>query len=154
VVTDGRLEIINLLADNESRIGRLYSAYAEKFPEYYNFWILLASEEEAHSQWIKDLHGDVLKGSLFFDSERFDVKAIKLFADYLEQKSVELKEKDFDLKKALGIAFDIENALIESRWFEIYKTDQPSLRFSLKRLQDATNNHKQKLAEAILAAQK
>lgn len=146
---DKQDQVINLLAENEKKIGELYSMYAEKFPDYHNLFVLLAGEEEAHSQWIKGLYNDVLSGDLFVDQERFNINALKLFADYIKKKIADIQDLGLTLKKALGIGLDIENTLIESKWFEVYSTDKVKMRIALKRIQEANYIHKKKFTEAL-----
>ena len=48
-------EQIALLIKHELAIRQLYNVYAEKFPEYGDFWRQLASEEAAHAGWLKGI---------------------------------------------------------------------------------------------------
>jgi hypothetical protein len=46
------LEAIELLADNEMVISRIYRVFAERFPEYRDFWETMAQEETRHADMI------------------------------------------------------------------------------------------------------
>ena len=53
-----------MLARNEEAIGQLYRAYANKYPQYKDFWFNLATEEIEHANWIRQLNTKISEGSL------------------------------------------------------------------------------------------
>lgn len=142
-------DIIELLAKNEEKVSELYLLYAEKFKDMYNFWFLLSNEETNHANWLRELKGELLSGALLLDEKKFNPQAITLFGDYLEQRSKGAKEKDLTIKAALSIALDIENALIEKKWFEVMQSDSTAVKNTLIRLKDALSEHKNKISETL-----
>jgi hypothetical protein len=144
-------KVINLLAENEKIIGELYSAIAQNFtdPNQYNFFITLSFEEQAHAEWILSLYTDVVDCRVSFNPDRFDLNEIKSFADRVKKKLDEVKKSTFTWETALKVALDIENVLLENKWFEIFERDSEKFNYSLYRLKNATCQHREKIAEAI-----
>ncbi len=70
------IEITNALAENEELIGKLYQVYANKFPDYHQFWQDLVDEENKHAAKIRQLQSEAAKGSLLIKPYRFNIVAI------------------------------------------------------------------------------
>ncbi|MCU0651110.1 MAG: hypothetical protein MUC52_02625 [Candidatus Omnitrophica bacterium] len=147
-------KVMETLAKNEEKISQLYEEYSFKYNEQYNLWFMLSSEETAHASWIRSLKASYAKGSLYVDEKRFKVKTVELFSSYLDEKIKEAKETDLSLEKALGIALDIENSLIEKRWFEAIEADIAADKMTLDRLKDALQIHRKRIVDAIEAFQR
>lgn len=56
-----QIEIIELLAEHEKEISRLYQEYTRKFPEQKDFWSKIAREEIEHASWIFKLRSKIKK---------------------------------------------------------------------------------------------
>lgn len=143
--------IIDLLRKNEEKISKLYKIYAEKFKDWNNFWSALASEEIEHADWLKILYSKVKDNSLYFNEGRFNRQAIITFSDYLEKqlKNARNEDKDISVKYALGIALDIENALIERKYFEVFESDAAEMKRTLLNLKSAEEKHIAKISDAL-----
>ncbi len=146
--------ILESLAKNEEKLSELYALYAEKFKGMRTFWFVLSGEEINHSQWIRHLGNPALSGDIYLDQKTFNPQSISLFAGYLSDKIAEAKARDLPLLTALGIALDIENALIEKRWFESIQTDSAAAKIDIDRLKDALIKHKAKVIEALEEARR
>ena len=72
-----QIETIELLAEHEKEISRLYKEYAQKFPEQKDFWSKIADEEIEHTSWIFKLRSKIKEGSLYFKEGRFKIEALK-----------------------------------------------------------------------------
>ena len=136
---------IGLLAKNEESIGRLYQVYAERFPEYNEFWMSLALEETQHSNWIHELVEKVRDGSAYIIKGRFKEQAIKTFLGYLEREIAKAKATTIPLIESLSTALYIEKSLIERKYFEVFDSDSAELTHLLGDLRSATERHIQKI---------
>jgi len=67
---ENQIKVIEMLARNEEAASQLYKAYAEKFPDYKDFWLSLAEEEIEHADWIHKLHSQIEEGSVYFNDDR------------------------------------------------------------------------------------
>ena len=129
---------IELLAKNEESIGRLYQVYAERFPEYAEFWASLAVEETQHSNWIHELVEKAHEGSAYVVTGRFKEQAIETFLGYLEREIAKAKATTIPLIESLSTALYIEKSIIERKYFEVFDSDQTELTHLLGDLRSAT----------------
>lgn len=141
--------VVQAMELNETMVSRLYANYADRFRQWEIFWAVLAAEEEVHARWLKGVTEDLASGVISINAERFDVKAVELFTVYLQQRLEDSKSPDLTISKALRCAFDIENALIEKKLFEIAGEQQERYRDVVRRLKEATEIHRHKLSEAL-----
>ncbi len=86
---ENQINVIEMLARNEEALSRLYRAYADKFPDYKDFWSDLADEEIEHSNWLRGLSPKIQEDSIYFNEGRFKPGAIQTFLNYLERELAE-----------------------------------------------------------------
>jgi hypothetical protein len=141
--------IIDKLATNEESIAELYKGYADAFPDLRGFWSSLASEEVGHASCIISLGRQIGTPSLFMDGDRFNAIAIQTFTDYLNRELSRLTEEEIPLIEALSITLYIEESLIESKFFEVFKADSAELQHTLARLRDETLAHRDRARETL-----
>lgn len=142
--------IVDLMAKNEETVSVLYKAYADKFPEWSDFWLSLSKEEIGHANAIRELSAKASENILYEVSEhRFSLESIKQFSDYVKERLSEVNEEKTTLKKALSITYDVENSLIENRFFSIFTGDAEELKVTLKKLSMDTNRHKLMAKKAL-----
>ena len=140
-----QLEVIKLLAEHEKVIGQLYKEYARKFPEQKNFWSKIAREEIEHASWIFKLRSKIKKGSLYFKEGRFKMEAIKTSLGYLKSQITEAQNNKISAKNALSVARDIENGLIEKKFFEVFEPDCREIKQVFLDLATATREHSNRI---------
>ncbi len=81
------------------------------------------------------------EGKLYFNEKRFNKEAIRTSIDYIKEQIIRIKEEEITPKKALSIARDIENGLIEKKFFEVFEPDCQEIKQVLKDLVLATREH-------------
>jgi len=140
-LTEMQLKIIELLAEHEKKISRLYKEYSLKFPEQKDFWSKIAKEEIEHASWILKLRSKVKEGSVYFEEDRFNKEAIKTSLKYVESQITKVQNKEISAKNALSVARDLENGLIEKKFFEVFKPDCREIKQVLLDLTIATREH-------------
>jgi rubrerythrin len=143
--TEKQSKTIEMLADHELAIGRLYKVYAEKFPYYKDFWLTLSGEETQHANWINELESKIEEDSIHFNPDRFQIPAIQHSLNYAQKMLAKAQGSDLDLVSALSTASSIEDALIENRFFEIFEADSAELKQTLRKLAQATEDHRQRI---------
>jgi len=144
-----RSTVIEKLASNEKFIARLYKGYADAFSILREFWISLAVEEAQHASWIRNLGIETETKQVFADEGRFNTLAIQAFMDYLDKELAKLNEQEVSLIEALSITLYIEQSLVESKVFEIFKTDSAELKHTLTKLRDDTLVHCKRAKEEL-----
>lgn len=149
---DGYRAVLDELINHEEAVAALYSAYAERFPEHREFWTQLAGEEFAHASWIRDLTSKIEQGQVHFEAGRFRPEAVRTSLRYLEELRSTEELNATSYKSALVLAVDIERALIEKRFFEVFKTGSPECLGLLDRMEAAIQHHLETLNAALQQA--
>ena len=141
-------QILKLLAENEEAVGRLYRAYAQKFPRYQDFWSGLAQEEIQHSRWIKKL-SNMSDYSVEIKEDKYDTKVFQISSEYIEEKLDQAKNEKMSIKDALSVALDIETGMLERGYFTVFEGDSRELKKILHGLTTATEEHTNKIREVL-----
>jgi len=146
-------QLIELLAQHERAIGRLYSIYASNVPAFRTLFEELSEQEEGHAQLLEELGTAVSEGELCCLVDRFNPMAVRTALAYVEQQ-IERSRADSYItsEQALSVARDMENSLIESKWFEVFEGDAPKLKETLEQLERETNKHRQLVQAAWIEA--
>jgi hypothetical protein len=142
-------EVIDLLANHELAISKLYRTYARTFPSYEDFWSNLAAEETDHAKCILKIKAKALDGTISLTPDRFSTAAINRSLRYLEQANEAAADPGFSILNALSTASLVEDALLENKFFEIVQGDSPMLRQILDTLNQATQEHCQIVHQAL-----
>ena len=139
--------ILELLAENEEHIARLYRLYAEKLPKFRDFWTQLAGEEIEHASWIRDFANGVKDKTLYLDEKRFPREALQTYREYLDGSIEKANRKGVDAIGAFTTAFYIEESLIELKFFEVIDSGSEDFDKVLLRLKKATAEHNNRIKE-------
>ncbi len=143
------LETIELLAENEMVISRIYKVFSERFPEYHDFWETMAEEEIQHADLIRSVVPEVKEGAVRFRAQRLDETSVGMFRDYLKFSLACAREQDIPLKDAFETALAIEHDLIERSFFDLFEADTGELRLVFEGLASSTREHHRRLVQAI-----
>jgi rubrerythrin len=146
---ENQIKMIEMMAGNEETISKLYKTYAEKFPAHKEFWSQLAEEELEHADWIDKFYSQVKEGSVHFNEKRFTIEAIESLRNVVNNELARVQKEDIALLDALCIALDIENALVENKFFEVFEGDSVKLKHLFIELADGTNEHRDRIKKAL-----
>lgn len=141
--------VVELLARNEDSICHLYEVYARRFTECAGAWFVLAAAETVHAAWLRQLATTVQEGSLHINEGRFKREAIQSFGRYIQDELTRAEKQELTLLNALSIALNIEQALLEGRYFEVFEADSAELRDLLQSLAADTKRHIKKVEELM-----
>jgi rubrerythrin len=133
--------IFEALAINEEMAGKLYQFFAEKFPEHGIFWMELSAAEFRHAKWLRGMLNQINNGSMAYVPGRLKIEAIKSFTLYLNDRITQTKNGKIDLDEAISLALDIEQSLIERKYFEISKGMTTDMKKVITALADETERH-------------
>ena len=78
-------DLLRALIKIEETVARLYQAYAEKFPEYEEFWTGLVMEQIDHSNVIHARLAEAKKGSVHFSRDKVSAEAIQTFSNLADK---------------------------------------------------------------------
>jgi len=135
------METLEMLAQNEEKIGQLYKIFASNHKEYKEIWEELCSDEKEHAAWIRKFIPQVKSGQVTLESRRFSIEAIASYQSYLDDEIKKAKKKEQPLMTALTITLYIEKSLMEHRFYDIVKGDPVELHRLLTQLEEATISH-------------
>ena len=143
-------QIIELLANNEEAVQKLYLLYATKYPESKEFWSKLAQEEAGHAFMIRNLELEATNkpGKVLFKPDRFTPEAIQSSINYINQLIKEFPDKNYPLITALSLAMQIEQSLIEKKYFEVVEGDDIVLQNTLNTLRNDSQEHFERVKKA------
>ncbi len=144
-----KLEIIHMLIDHEEAICRLYRRYSFNFPAHAEFWSALAREEAGHAAYLQALKREVLAGAELMDDGRFTTQAITSSLRLLREEAEKARTQNVSPGEALAVAYDVESALIDGRFFSSFRSDEAGANRILRNLQDCTLEHASRIREAM-----
>jgi rubrerythrin len=139
--------LLEALKVHEKEIAGLYAVYAETFPTYSSFWSELSREEIEHAGWIERLQARIEDSSEVFVVERFPSAAIEKSIGYVKELVNKAEEADFELIDALSEALHLEEALSESKYFEVLEGDSDETKRTLRLLASSSRKHYEKVRE-------
>jgi len=131
--------------EHEKAIGRLYTAYARRFPRDREFWLDLSREEQQHARWVESLRLRVEEDPASLVVERFPTGTIELSLAYINRLIENADASHLTRINALSIALDLERSLLEHKYFEVFKSDNPQIERTLQLLRQSTQSHLQKV---------
>ncbi|MFC1949095.1 hypothetical protein ACFLW0_02865 [Chloroflexota bacterium] len=136
-----REEMMQMLAASEEAVGRLYDAYAGRFPEHEEFWLGLAMEEADHANTVFDLMRKVKDGSASFFESRLSVEKVQELQGHLGRQLARVKKEKISFADALSVAVDIEKSLSEHKYYWFFSGASEEVQELLDYLDSATQNH-------------
>lgn len=143
---DEEIEVISLLVRHEEVIGELYTYFSQHFPEDKEFWVVLSAEERMHAQWLKDLCGLLGSGEVSFNEDRFDTETIQASLHSINQEVSRLKQEEaLTTKDAFSFAAEMELRQAESKFYEVYESDQEQIKQLLAALKNAFLEHRRRI---------
>ncbi|KKK75464.1 hypothetical protein LCGC14_2873440, partial [marine sediment metagenome] len=101
----------------------------------------IAKEERGHAYWIEEFSKRIGDGKVYFDKDRFNIAPLRRFYEYVVKQETNAGVGDLDIVNVLAIVLDIEKALIERKFFEIFETDSVEIKHLLDKLGRATEEH-------------
>ncbi|MEN6424174.1 MAG: hypothetical protein ABFE13_02335 [Phycisphaerales bacterium] len=141
------ISALDLLKQHERVIGKLYAAYADRFPEEREFWLGLSQEEDGHAGYIESLEQRIADDPAGLIVDRFPAAAIEHSIAYVNKLIDQADHPSLTRVKALSAAMDIERALLENKYFEVFASDSPSIRRTLEILNRGTQAHLRKIRQ-------
>ncbi len=118
------LEVLNSMKELELLMAEFYRVVGANWKDEAEFFERLQFEEIKHSKNIDTLIEIVSKNpGIFTVGRSFSKIAVNTVSSGINESIQKVKEGIVNKEKMLFIARDLENSLIESRFFEIVRTD-------------------------------
>ena len=149
-MNEQKINVIERLKKHEEGMMELYKIYAEKFPDYKEFWTELVAEEQGHVDYINKI---VLTAEKI-DPARFDVHAIQTSIFHIKDHINMAQTEDITIEQALKTALTIETTPIESKYYEITRDYSDEIIKIFNIIKKDFKEHKEKIEKALENEQK
>jgi len=140
-------EVFNLIAhqiEHESTLSKLYKAYSMKFPEE-EVWAHLEKEEKKHAAWIQQLIGKVSDDTICLKDDPNRCESIKISIERMRNEIGKIDNEEIDLLYAFKTGFELEESMIERKFFKSLDTDAPFVEDVLSKIVADTEKHRKSL---------
>ena len=146
--SEAQTGLLRLLADHEEAMSELYRAYAAHLREEADFWMELAAEEAVHLEMVRRLGREVADGQARLESRRFSLESVEASLAHIRAETRRAETEKTSRAYALSMAMDIENGLIERKYFEAFDGDSKNARAVLNALARGTFAHLERVRQA------
>jgi rubrerythrin len=143
------LKQIQILEENEEALAGLYQAYANRFPEYEEFWFGLAMQEIDHSNLIHELIQRVKRGEARLYEHTLDIVYLQNFKELIDRETDRANYESISHHEALSTALRVEKDIIEHKYAQIFDSDSEEIRRILDEMTIATKRHRKLLEEHL-----
>jgi rubrerythrin len=140
-------ELINLLINHEEKLRELYLAYGERFSDHREAWEEIAQDEQNHAKWIRALANKFEDKEFGLSERKLNPIGVKTSIEYLETEIARARDGNVSMLNAVSIGLQLENAIIEKGFFEIFDLDSGKFKKIRDALERETQEHKDRLAK-------
>lgn len=137
-----------LFIELELLTGELYGIFANKYPEWREFWEAISEEERHHADNLRELGKKMKSGEVLFVEGKTRAGALQTFINYLRQTIEKARKEDFPLARALSIALDIERSFIERNALDHFRGDSRDVAITLEKLKGDSIEHARRIETA------
>lgn len=137
------LTVMSDMVDLELALAALYQTCNDTFPEEGDFWLAIKRQEEKHADSIRQMAALVAENPQDFEIGRaFNSIAIKNIKTRIYDFTAEVRNRQVPRNKALIIARDIENSVLEANYRDFVKTGNLRFRAFVESLESDTSAHR------------
>lgn len=142
-------QILDLLRDIELTVATLYRNFSNTFAQDRVFWENLSKDEEAHAVMVKELRNTLLKNGSPFELSKVNFTALGTYRQGVLRQLSRLERGELYRQNAFFIARDFEKTLIEHRFYESIRSENPEYQAIQEKIRVETESHLQKLENYI-----
>jgi len=138
------LNSMDVMVEAEATVAEFYSLCSERFTEHAEFWGSLAKEEQAHAEVIRKLIQLVrIHPTQFAEGKTTPLEAINAFIGRTHSSIEDMRRGELPEEKALLIAYQIENTVIEAQYADVVNTENEEYKALLGQILAETLKHKE-----------
>lgn len=143
-------DVLELMKSYELILKDLYALFAVKIPADKEFWKKLSEEENKHAYWLEVLGVNMQKkGISINDDSRFNAPLIKISIKHAQEALADFGRTEVNAFDALTFASDMENSMIEKKFFEVFYGINDDFDRVMKLLKEETIKHNQRIQEKL-----
>lgn len=147
---DKIIQTLESMRQYELILSDFYKQCAETWSDHESLWLTLANAEIKHAENIQKMQEIIKKKSGSFTSGRpFNPVGINTAIAGIKEYTQKVGTKTLSYERALIIARDIENSVLESRYGEIVNTNDLEYKTLMKTILSQTAEHKKIIEEKI-----
>ena len=141
--------LLEKLMENEIAMSRLYHLFSVSFPEAADFWKQMSREEEEHSKWIGEGLDMLRKGQIRRGTTTLTSQAVDIVIKHVDSICEKCRRGEIPILSAYTTAYDLENSLLEKKFFSVFALDLPPHKEVRDKLFHATQAHRERIGEAL-----
>ncbi len=142
-------QILDLLQDIELTVAALYRRFSHIFAQDRVFWENLSQDEESHAVMVQELRSTLLKNGSPFELGKISFTTLSTYRQGIQRQLDRLERGELHRQNAFFIARDFEKTLIEHRFYESIRSENPGYRAIQEKIRVETESHLQKLENYI-----
>ncbi|KKP68737.1 MAG: hypothetical protein UR66_C0003G0002 [Candidatus Moranbacteria bacterium GW2011_GWE1_35_17] len=143
-------DVLELMRSYELLLKDLYALFALKISEEKEFWLKLSEEENKHAYWLEVLGANMQKQNISLNGDdRFNLPLMKSSISHIQESLEDFKKVEISLFDALTFASDMENSMIEKKFFEVFYGINDDFDRVMKLLKEETIAHSQRIEEKL-----
>jgi rubrerythrin len=144
------IAVLEMMQAVERHLGSVYATCARIWPVEADFWNGLAAGEEQHAAYAARMAQLVAEKPNHFRANRqFNTATVRFFVKYVEETRERLESGGLDRRRMLGLARDMENGLIERKFFLFAESDDLEYRSMVQEIIQQTQEHRDALQRMI-----
>ncbi|MDD2321851.1 MAG: hypothetical protein PHO83_17540 [Geobacteraceae bacterium] len=141
--------LLQKLNENESAISRLYRQFARSFPDDAAIWETIAADEDRHSGWLDQLLAICKAGKIRTGSGGLRFEAVESMLDYVLSVTENCAQGKLHRENVFAIAFDIENSLLERKFFSVLESDSREFKTLTQEIVRETYRHRAEIGKHL-----
>jgi len=144
-------DVLELMRSYELILKDLYEIFSEKISEEKEFWKKLSEEENKHAYWLEVLGANMRRENISLNEDnRFNVPLIKSSLKHVQEATEDFKNMEkIDSFDALNFAGDVENSMVEKKFFEVFYGQSEEFDRVMKLLKEETREHNQRIMQKL-----
>src|SRR4030042_4109290 len=142
-------QILDTLHQIELIVAELYRRFSHSFVQDRVFWENLSQDEESRAVRVTELKNTRLKNGSPFELGKINLLGLSTYRQRVESQLGRLKRGELRRQNAFFIARDLEKSLIERRFYESIRSENPEYRAIQEKIRKETEFHLQKLENYI-----
>lgn len=133
--------LAKIAEETEENIARLYQVYADKFPQFADFWSGFVVEQVEHANTIHGLMNKVRVELLKCSEDRADCQSLANLQEKVKQEITRAEEGQVSASEAFFIALEVEKDLSRREYSEALDEDSEEVRAAFSYLASTTQKH-------------
>ena len=142
-------QILDTLHQIELIVAELYRRFSHSFVQDRVFWENLSQDEESHAVMVTELKNTLLRNGSPFEVGKINLLALSTYRQGIKSQLSRLERGKLRRQNAFFIARDLEKSLIERRFYESIRSENPEYRAIQEKIRKETEFHLQKLENYI-----